>query len=63
MTANVRGAREPHVENHPPSIREALANVQNECARRSGESHSLKTTRPQTVKPVQSFKANVRGAQ
>eukprot|EP00959_Pyramimonas_sp_CCMP1952_P064451 1345840-Pyramimonas_sp.AAC.1 len=54
--------RYPHFENHPPPIRETLANFGNECARRQGESHILETTRPQSVKLLQSLKANVRGA-
>eukprot|EP00959_Pyramimonas_sp_CCMP1952_P455755 9472052-Pyramimonas_sp.AAC.1 len=54
--------RESHFENEPPSIREALANVEDECARRYGESHILKTARPQSVKPLQVVKTNARGA-
>eukprot|EP00959_Pyramimonas_sp_CCMP1952_P394295 8261587-Pyramimonas_sp.AAC.1 len=34
----------------PPSIREARASVRNDCARRQGESHILRTARPQSVK-------------
>ena len=45
-----RQAKEPRVEKAPPSIREALAQFVNECARRSGESHILKTTRHPSVK-------------
>eukprot|EP00959_Pyramimonas_sp_CCMP1952_P119094 2490084-Pyramimonas_sp.AAC.1 len=40
--------REPHVKNHPPSIRETLAHYSNECAQLECENHILKTTRPQS---------------
>eukprot|EP00959_Pyramimonas_sp_CCMP1952_P451671 9456957-Pyramimonas_sp.AAC.1 len=48
--------REPHFERHPPSIRESLANLANECTRRSSESHILKTTRPPSVMRLPMFK-------
>eukprot|EP00959_Pyramimonas_sp_CCMP1952_P246054 5142627-Pyramimonas_sp.AAC.1 len=54
--------REPHVEREPPSIRKDLAHFENERARRSGESHMLKRSRPQSVKLLQLFKSTVRGA-
>eukprot|EP00959_Pyramimonas_sp_CCMP1952_P253816 5302943-Pyramimonas_sp.AAC.1 len=54
--------REPHVEQEPPSIREALATVQNECARRRGESHISKTGDHQPVKLLHRLRTNVCGA-
>eukprot|EP00959_Pyramimonas_sp_CCMP1952_P061572 1286666-Pyramimonas_sp.AAC.1 len=35
-----------HVEKEPPSIREALANVESNCAWSQGESHILRTGGP-----------------
>eukprot|EP00959_Pyramimonas_sp_CCMP1952_P315535 6604010-Pyramimonas_sp.AAC.1 len=55
--------REPHVKRHQPLIREVLTHVYNECARRPGQSHILKTTRPQSVKLSHMLITNVRGAQ
>eukprot|EP00959_Pyramimonas_sp_CCMP1952_P306889 6422897-Pyramimonas_sp.AAC.1 len=48
--------REPHFEKEPPSIREALAKLTNECAQRQGESHIYNTIHPQSVKPLQLYK-------
>eukprot|EP00959_Pyramimonas_sp_CCMP1952_P350670 7347013-Pyramimonas_sp.AAC.1 len=35
---------------HPPSMHEALADLQGECEWCKGESHILKSTRPQSLK-------------
>eukprot|EP00959_Pyramimonas_sp_CCMP1952_P359228 7521865-Pyramimonas_sp.AAC.1 len=44
-------------------IRETLANIQNTCARRSGENHMLKRSRPQSVSILQISEKNVRVAE
>eukprot|EP00959_Pyramimonas_sp_CCMP1952_P137506 2877844-Pyramimonas_sp.AAC.1 len=44
---------EPHVGNNLAHAREALATVEDECARRSGESHMFKTTRHASVELLQ----------
>eukprot|EP00959_Pyramimonas_sp_CCMP1952_P195686 4091593-Pyramimonas_sp.AAC.1 len=54
--------RKPHFGNRPHSIRETLALVKNESARRYGENRMLKTTRPQSVKLMQMLKKKVCGA-
>eukprot|EP00959_Pyramimonas_sp_CCMP1952_P108408 2266839-Pyramimonas_sp.AAC.1 len=41
-----------YVENGPTSIREILAYVYNECARREEESRMLEAFRPPSVKPL-----------
>eukprot|EP00959_Pyramimonas_sp_CCMP1952_P455163 9471105-Pyramimonas_sp.AAC.2 len=54
--------QEPHFENHPTSIRKALANSKGKCARRSGESRILRTTRLRSTKLLQYVKTIERGA-
>eukprot|EP00959_Pyramimonas_sp_CCMP1952_P374978 7852836-Pyramimonas_sp.AAC.1 len=57
--------REPHFENHPPSIREAQKlgqSLKTNVRGVRGESHKLKTTRPQSAKLSQMLRANVCGA-
>eukprot|EP00959_Pyramimonas_sp_CCMP1952_P064283 1342529-Pyramimonas_sp.AAC.1 len=57
--------REQHIEMEPPSIRETLAHVESECARRPGGNHMLKTTCPQSAKLLQASEreaVHVRGA-